>query len=53
MPAYRRRQNTAYNDEESNYATLCAEHHAESDEYWEERWHEYETDIRLSLMYAY
>jgi hypothetical protein len=49
MPAYRRRQDTAYDDEESNFATLCAGHHAENDEYWAERWHEYWSDIRGGL----
>lgn len=49
MPAYRRRQDTAYADEELNYATLCAEHHAENDEYWAERWDEYWSDIHGGL----
>lgn len=46
MPAYTRRQDTACSSEESNYATLCAEHHAENDEYRAERWNEYWSEIR-------
>lgn len=49
FPAYRLRQRTAYHDEEQNYATLCVEHHAEADEYWRERWHEYYSDISGDL----
>lgn len=49
MPAYRRRQDTAYADEELNYVTLCAEHHAENDEYWAERWDEYWSEVRGGL----
>lgn len=36
-----RHQNTAYRDEESNWAVLCLFHQKEADEYWEERWSEY------------
>ncbi len=37
----RRRQNTQYVQEESNWAVLCGEHQAEADECWAERWAEY------------
>jgi len=37
----RRHQNTAYVDEESNYATLCADCQKDADEYLAERWAEY------------
>ncbi len=39
--AKRRRQNTAYVNKESNYATLCDSCQKEADAYWEERWQEY------------
>ena len=34
----RRRQNTAYEDDESNYATLCADCQEVEDEYWHWLW---------------
>lgn len=37
-PAALRRQNTQYNDEPSNWATLCVWHQKEADDYWAERW---------------
>lgn len=37
----RRRQNTMYENEESNYVTCCAERFEEIEEYWAERWAEY------------
>ena len=37
----RRRQNTAYENDESNYATLCDDCQKYADEYWHERWAEY------------
>ena len=37
----RRPQNTAYVDEESNWAVLCAECQEEADEYWNDMWAEY------------
>lgn len=52
LPAFRRRQNTAYNDEESNYATLCWDCQQRADDYWNERWAEYHSDIRASLVEA-
>lgn len=39
--AYKRRQNTAYLDEESNYCVLCEGCQVEADAYWQERWDEY------------
>jgi hypothetical protein len=36
-----RRQNTAYVDDEMNFAVLCDECQVEVDEYWQERWDEY------------
>lgn len=37
----RRRQNTAYEDEESNYITVCRECFDEIQALWDERWIEY------------
>ena len=37
----RRRQNTMYEDDESNYVTCCAECFEEIEAYWQERWDEY------------
>ncbi len=37
----RRRQNTSYADDESNFATLCNECQTEANEYWAELWAEY------------
>lgn len=37
----RRRQNTAYEDEESNYVTVCPTCFEEIEEYWDERWADY------------
>lgn len=37
----RRRQNTAYEDEESNFITTCRECFDEVQALWDERWHEY------------
>ena len=39
--AIRRRQNTAYADDELNFAVLCDECQKETHEYWQERWEEY------------
>lgn len=36
-----RRQNTAYQDNKSNYCCLCNQHADENDEYWDEMWKEY------------
>jgi len=40
-PGIRRRQNTAYPNDEMNFAILCAECQAENDEHWAEMWAEY------------
>lgn len=40
-PATRRRQNTAYVDDELNWAVLCSLCQVEVDEYWKEQWDEY------------
>ena len=37
----RRRQNTQYIQEESNWVTCCDECFEEVEEYWAERWAEY------------
>lgn len=37
----RRRMNTQYNDDESNFIESCIECYAESVEYYAERWAEY------------
>lgn len=39
--AIRRRQNTAYVDDERNFATLCPECQDEADKYWKEEWDNY------------
>ena len=36
----KQRQNTQYEDDESNWVTLCPECMAECDSYWKERWAE-------------
>jgi hypothetical protein len=41
LTACRRRQRTLYEDEESNWATLCPACQKEADAYWDERWAEY------------
>lgn len=41
MPGDRRRQMTAYHNDESNWNTLCFEHQQEADAYWTERWQDY------------
>lgn len=40
----RRRQNTAYVEEEWNFVTACEECFEEIESYWEERWAEYYAD---------
>ena len=40
----RRRQNTAYVNEESNWVTTCAECFEEIEEHWAEQWREYYRD---------
>ena len=37
----RRRQNTAYNDEESNWVHLCDQCFEQNEKYWGEMWSEY------------
>ncbi len=37
----RRRMNTQYNDEKSNYCTVCKSCFNEIEEYWNDRWQEY------------
>lgn len=37
----RRRQNTAYEDEESNYITVCRKCYDEVQALWAEKWEEY------------
>ena len=37
----RRRQNTAYVDDEMNYVTVCPQCFEEIEEIWKERWAEY------------
>lgn len=41
----RRRQNTCYNDHESNFAVLCRPCQADADDYWAERWAEYRSMV--------
>lgn len=41
FPGNKRRQNTAYVNDELNWNTLCPVHQEEADQYWEERWAEY------------
>ncbi len=44
MTASRNRQRTAYENDESNFATLCPTCQREADEYWSEMWNEYYRD---------
>lgn len=37
----RRRQNTNYVEDESNFATLCADCQKEADAYWSDMWADY------------
>ena len=39
--AEKRRQNTAYYNDEENFAILCPDCQKDADEYWQERWDEY------------
>jgi hypothetical protein len=39
--ATRNRQNTAYVNDESNFATLCPECQEEATEYWNSQWNDY------------
>jgi hypothetical protein len=41
----RRRQNTAYEDEESNYVECCEDCFEQIESYWEERWQEYYSQV--------
>ena len=41
----RRRQNTAYEDDESNFVVACKNCFEEIQEYWAERWAEYHSSI--------
>lgn len=41
----RRRQNTAYVNDESNFAVLCDDCQKDADEYWSERWAEYRAGL--------
>lgn len=40
----RRRMNTAYHDEESNYCCECENCFEETQAYWQERWDEYNSE---------
>lgn len=42
--AWREHMNTRYENEESNYATLCAECWKECDEHWQQMWQEYHSN---------
>ena len=44
LGAVRRRQNTLYAEDDSNFHTLCAVCQKEADDYWQERWDEYYYD---------
>lgn len=50
--ARRVHMHTAYNDEESNYRTLCPPCEAEENAYWDERWEEVYQDQRASAALA-
>ena len=43
--AKKRRQNTAYVNDESNFATLCNECQKESHKYWQDQWNEYYNQV--------
>lgn len=44
-PGVRRRQNTAYNDDEKNFAIYCDTHQAEVDEYLDEVWADFRSNV--------
>jgi hypothetical protein len=46
----RRRMNTAYVDEESNYIISCLDCFDKIEDYWTERWEELNRDLYLGLM---
>jgi hypothetical protein len=39
--AEKRRQNTAYVDDDRNFAVLCDECQKEANEYWRDQWNDY------------
>lgn len=41
----RRRMNTGYENEESNYCDVCEECYKEIESYWQERWDDYYSEI--------
>jgi hypothetical protein len=41
LPGKLERQNTSYNDEDSNWSTFCIDHQKEVDEHWDEMWKDY------------
>ena len=41
LPGIRTRQNTSYNNDELNYATLCPRCQEENDAHWAAMWEEY------------
>jgi len=45
MNATRRRQNTAYEEDESNWNTLCEDCQVEVDEHWADMWNEYWSSV--------
>jgi hypothetical protein len=44
--AHRRRQNTAYVDDERNWKVLCDKCQEDNDEYWNEMWKDYYDMLR-------
>lgn len=44
-PIEKRRQNTQYQDPDSNWVVACEYHFEEIQKYWEERWQEYWSDV--------
>ncbi len=43
---HKRRQGSAYPNDESNFAIICDDCQKESDEYWKEMWNEYYSAVR-------
>ena len=43
--AKKRRQNTNYPNDESNFAILCDDCQKDADEYWREMWDEYYKEV--------
>lgn len=43
----RRRRNTAYQDDDQNFHTCCAECHDDANQFWSEMWQDHYNNIRF------